>query len=108
VGYRRFTDMNKTRITSVVDPATNTVLSQPLAMTDIEINVADGSVLAVPNPMAFLPGIIHIGGERIEYYTKVDNTLGQIRRGVGGTSTPMLHRTGSNVENANVAGPLYS
>jgi len=108
VGYRRFTNMNSINVTTTVDPVSNTVLAQPLAMTDIEINVADGSVLAVPNPISFMPGIIHIGGERIEYYTKVDNTLGQIRRGVGGTSTPKLHRTGSNVENANVSGPLYS
>ena len=54
------------------------------------------------------PGIIHINGERIEYYTKNGNTLGQIRRGVGGTSTPMIHPLGTVVEAASVPSAGYT
>ena len=39
-----------------------------------------------------LPGIIEINGERIEYFTKVGNILGQLRRGTLGTGAPDLHR----------------
>ncbi len=39
-----------------------------------------------------MPGIIEINGERIEYFTKVGNVLGQLRRATLGTGAPALHR----------------
>ena len=38
-----------------------------------------------------MPGIIEINGERIEYFTKVGNTLGQLRRATLGTGAPTVH-----------------
>ena len=51
-------------------------------------------------------GLIFVNGELIEYYTKSNNVLGQLRRGVGGTGTPMVHLLGSTVENSNIPGAL--
>jgi hypothetical protein len=83
-------------------------LAQPLDVNDVEITVLDGSVLPVPNVVTLSPGKIYINGERIEYYTKNGNTLGQIRRGVGGTSTPLVHPSGSDVESLAVTTALYT
>jgi len=44
-----------------------------------------------------------VGGERITYYTKVGNVLGQLRRGVDGTGTPLQHATGTAVEDVSAA-----
>jgi hypothetical protein len=107
--YRRFIDMNKSReISIVIDPNTTTTLVQPLDVNDTEITVADGSVLPIPNLATLTPGVIDIGAERIEYYIKNGNTLGQIRRGVGGTSTPMKHPIGAHVESLAVTTALYT
>jgi hypothetical protein len=107
--YHRFIDMNKSReISTVISPTTTTTLSQPLDVNDTEITVVDGSALPVPNVVTLTPGRIYINGERIEYYTKNGNTLGQIRRGVGGTSTPMVHSVGSKVESLAVTTALYT
>jgi hypothetical protein len=48
--------------------------------------VSDASELGQPIVSRNLPGIVFIGGERIEYMTKTGNVLGQLRRGVQGTS----------------------
>jgi hypothetical protein len=107
--YRRFIDMNKSReISIVINPNTTTTLVQPLDVNDTEITVADGSVLPIPNLATLTPGVIDIGAERIEYYIKNGNTLGQIRRGVGGTSTPMKHPIGAHVESLAVTTALYT
>jgi hypothetical protein len=107
--YHRFIDMNRSsEISTVINPATTTELAQPLDVNDVEITVLDGSVLPVPNVVTLSPGKIYINGERIEYYTKNGNTLGQIRRGVGGTSTPLVHPSGSDVESLAVTTALYT
>ena len=107
--YHRFIDMNRSsEISSDIDTATTTSLSLPLDVNDVEIAVLDGSALPVPNAVTLTPGKIYINGERIEYYTKNGNTLGQIRRGVGGTSTPILHSAGSKVESLSVTTALYT
>ena len=101
VGYRRTVDMNANRVTTVINLSTNTTLAQVLKVTDTVIQVADGAVLATPDPVALLPGKIVINGETIHYYVKNGNQLSQLRRGVGGTGTPSEHRLGSIVESAN-------
>ena len=62
------------------------------------IRLPNGSVRAEPNVGTLTPGIIEVNGERISYYTKTGNVLGQLRRGVGGTGTPAQHLVGSRVE----------
>jgi acetyl esterase/lipase len=101
-GYRLFIDMNDNRFCTDFSSATTTTLAQDLLSTDTEIIVTDGSKLSVPNPGLVIPGIIHINGERIIYYTKVGNVLGQLRRGVGGTGTAQVHMAGSRIEDTTV------
>lgn len=77
-----------------------TVLTQELSLTDTEIHVANASVLPEPSPSLGKPGVVFIAGERITYYTKVGNVLGQIRRGTLGTGAKTTHEVGSIVVNA--------
>jgi hypothetical protein len=107
IGAKLFVNMSDVRSASEVSPMYKTTLVSPLNLTDRTIEVADASNLPVPNVFAITPGIIHINGERIEYYTLVGNTLGQLRRGVGGTSVPLLHSLGSTVEAASVPATGY-
>lgn len=93
-GYMQFKDMlNRVHYKRISQNKT-TRLARDLIQTDTEIYVVDGSVLSIPNPALRLPGIVEINGERIEYYTKNGNVLGQLRRGTLGTGTPILHRVG--------------
>jgi len=101
-GFRVFIDMNKNVFCTEFDPTTVTTLAAPVLITDTTITVADGSKLSVPNPLSVIPGIIELNGERISYYTKVGNVLGQIRRGFGGTGIAAIHQTGSRVEDVSV------
>lgn len=100
IGYRRFVDMNGGRITTEINTATITTLAQPLLLTDSTIVLTNASAFPVPSPISLQPGILHIDGERIEYYTKNGNVLGQIRRGVGGTAIAQVHASGTVVESA--------
>ena len=61
-------------------------LTKPLRYFDTTIEVSDASGLGQPIVSRNLPGIVFIEGERIEYMTKTGNVLGQLRRGVQGTS----------------------
>ena len=76
-----------------------TTLAQTLNLTDTTAIVTNGAALATPNPLLIDPGIIYVNGERIAYYTKVGNTLGQLNRGYGGTGAALVHPIGSTVEN---------
>lgn len=75
-----------------------TKLVQDLNYTDTVIVVEDASNFDIPNPAINKPGIVEIRGERIEYFTKNGNTLGQLRRGTLGTGTPRVHRMGAFVQ----------
>jgi hypothetical protein len=75
-----------------------TQLTVELKNTDTTITVVNASTFDVPNPAVNKPGIIEIHGERIEYFTKVGNVLGQIRRGTLGTGTPKVHPVNSYVQ----------
>ena len=77
-----------------------TVLAKDLKITDTEIHVVDGSKLSTPNPELIDPGVIFVNGERITYYTKSGNVLGQIRRGTHGTGAKNIHEAGSVVADA--------
>ena len=71
--YKRISKGNTTTLTHDLNPATQT------------IEVVDGSILATPSATLNTPGVIFIDKERIEYFTKTGNTLGQLRRGTLGT-----------------------
>jgi hypothetical protein len=90
-GFMQFKDMLNRTHYKRLNKAKSTRLGQALAQKDQTIIVKDGSVLSTPNPSLNLPGVIEINGERIEYFTKSGNVLGQLRRGTLGTGCPDLH-----------------
>jgi len=84
-GFRIFKDMlnrtfykriSKTATTELVDDLTDTINT---------LQVKDGTVLPEPDASSNMPGVVFIDKERIEYFTKNGNTLGQLRRGTLGT-----------------------
>jgi hypothetical protein len=64
---------------------------------DTTIEVSDASLLGQPIVSRNLPGTIFIDGERIEYMLKTGNVLGQLRRGVQGTSIAETYATNTVV-----------
>jgi hypothetical protein len=90
-GYMQFKDMLNRTHYKRISKAKSTRLASNLLQKDAEILLVDGSKLSPPNPVLNLPGIIEINGERIEYFTKVGNTLGQLRRATLGTGAPTVH-----------------
>jgi hypothetical protein len=105
VGYRVFNNMvDVPSYLRIADDYTTT-LTTALLPTDTTIQVADSSVLIIPNPAANLPGVIFIGSERITYYTNdtTTNTLGRIRRGTQGTAIADRHQIGVTVVDASSA-----
>jgi len=101
-GYHQLKDMLDATIVRLIETSRNTTITRDLKVDDLTITVADATLLFSPNPINIIPGKLFINGEEIHYYTKSGNTLGQLRRGVGGTGTPLVHLSGSAVENANV------
>ena len=97
-GFMQFKDMlNRVHYKRLREDKSST-LAANLTQFDIEITVVDGDVFSTPNPTLNLPGIIEINGERIEYFIRTGNVLGQLRRGTLGTSTPTLHSIGTVVQ----------
>lgn len=89
IGFRIFKDLNDNFDYYRISKANITKLSQTAYINDTVIHVIDASVLPEPNPSKAMPGVIMVGGEMIHYYTRdlTNNTIGQLRRGVNGTST---------------------
>jgi len=84
-GFRIFKDMlNRTFYKRISKNAT-TELVDDLTDTINTIQVKDGTALPEPDASNNMPGVVFIDKERIEYFTKNGNTLGQLRRGTLGT-----------------------
>ena len=97
-GYMQFKDILNRVHYKRLNKNKATHLTQDLNQNDINIHVANASVLDDPNPSKNIPGIIEINGERIEYFVKVGNVLSQLRRGTLGTGIPLYHGTDSIVQ----------
>jgi hypothetical protein len=104
LGYRMFSNMLRTESYLRIADAHTTTLAIALNIYDLNIIVTDASKLPVPNLFTAEPGVVFINGERITYYTidLITNTLGQIRRGTQGTSTPIVQLAGTDVVDASV------
>lgn len=63
--------------------------------TTMVLNTVDG--LSQPVVTSNIPGIIKIGGERIEYLRITGNSLGQLRRGSYGTAIREMYPAGTPV-----------
>jgi hypothetical protein len=100
--FQIFKGMDETVEYNRVAVSESTALAANLYLTDTEITVVDGSNLAEPNPDMSIPGVVFINSERIVYYTKSGNTLGQLRRGTQGTGAKTMHAVGSIVTDASL------
>ena len=74
-------------------------LLRPLNLGDDLIHVDDANKFIKPSAPDNRPGVIYINGEKIKYFrVNYDtSTLGQITRGVDGTSIKFIHENGSRV-----------
>jgi hypothetical protein len=90
-GYMQFKDTIDRTHYKRMNGAKATKLAQDLKVTDIMIHVSDASKLSSPS------GVIEINGERIEYRSVSNNSLGGLSRGTLGTGTPYIHRVGLTV-----------
>jgi len=66
-------------------------LAKNLNYYDQTIEVTSATNLYQPIRNRNIPGVVEINGEKIEYMTLTGNVLGQLRRGVQGTSIRELH-----------------
>jgi len=105
IGYRMFSNMMREESYLRIATAHSTTLAANLHIGDTTIIVTNASLLSVPNLAGATPGVVFINGERITYYTinLIANTLGQIRRGTQGTSTPLMHVSGLRVVDASTS-----
>ena len=98
LSYMQFKDMLN-RVTYVRLNANKvTSLAEDLYWNDLTITVDDASNFDVPNPAGNKPGVIEIRGERIEYFSKSGNVLGQLRRGTLGTGITNINPKGEVVQ----------
>jgi hypothetical protein len=84
-GFRIFKDMLNRTFYKRISKTATTELVDDLIDTINTIQVKDGTALPEPDASNNMPGAVFIDKERIEYFTKDGNTLGQLRRGTLGT-----------------------
>jgi FG-GAP repeat len=101
-GFKQFKDMTNRMIYKRLDGAKSTVLAQDFSWYDTFIEVKDASVLELPNPSKNLPGVVEINNERIEYFSRLGNTLGQLRRGTLGTGINHIVPAGTLVSDIGI------
>jgi hypothetical protein len=85
VGYNRITDFYSTKLT------------KELLVTDTEIHVEDSTRLIPPNPERNLPGVVFVDGERIEFFSRASNVLGDLRRSTMGTGPANYSEIGTKL-----------
>jgi len=98
-GFRIFKDMMNRTFYKRISKNATTKLTIDMTEGTQTITVADASVLPTPDAASNTPGVIFIDKERIEYFTKSSNTLGQLRRGTLGTGIKG-HGSGTEVVDA--------
>lgn len=76
---------------------TDVELTVDLNYYDQQIYVNDATSLFEPIVSKNLPGVLYIGGERIEYFKKQGNLLSQLRRGSSGTPIGVNYPSGSKI-----------
>lgn len=100
IGFRIFKDMNDNFEYYRISRNNTTYLSRDLHVTDEWIYVEDASKLPEPGPDTNTPGQIMIGSEMASYYVRdlINNRLGQLRRGIKGTSAPIDVTAGTLIQ----------
>jgi len=84
-GFRIFKDMLNRTFYKRISKTSTTELVDDLTDTINTLQVKDGTALQEPDASNNMPGVVFVDKERIEYFTKNGNTLGQLRRGTLGT-----------------------
>ena len=98
-GFRIFKDMMNRTFYKRISKTATTKLTINMTAGAQTITVEDASVLPTPDVSSNTPGVIFLDKERIEYFTKSSNTLGQLRRGTLGTGIKE-HGSGTEVVDA--------
>jgi hypothetical protein len=98
-GFRIFKDMLNRTFYKRISQTHTTELSQDFFVDSKTMTVLDGSVLGEPNITTNTPGVVFIDKERIEFFQKTGNVLGQLRRGTLGTGIK-AHSSGATVVDA--------
>jgi hypothetical protein len=107
-GFRIFKDMLNRTFYKRISKTATTKLTIDMTEGTQTITVEDGTVLPDPKNVisydgssvqTIIPGVIFIDKERIEYFTKTGNTLGQLQRGTLGTGIKG-HGSGTEVVDA--------
>jgi hypothetical protein len=102
--FRLFKDLHDQNSYYRVTDRKTCTLAQDLYITDHWIYVDNVDRLADPDPRSNNPGICFVNGERIVFGVKdrINNRLGNIRRGTAGTGGAYKHPSGSRVADANL------
>ena len=98
-GFRIFKDMLNRTFYKRISKTATTKLVLDMTESTQTFTVEDGSVLPTPNIASNTPGVVFIDKERIEYFSKSDNVLSQLRRGTLGTGIKE-HGSGTEVVDA--------
>ena len=107
-GFRIFKDMMNRTFYKRISKTATTKLTLDMTEGTQTITVEDGAVLQDPKQIlsydgstisSIIPGVVFIDKERIEYFTKSSNTLGQLQRGTLGTGIKE-HGSGTEVVDA--------
>lgn len=95
IAYEIYKDMLNTYHYHRYSINKSVTLSKDLNYYDTSIEVSDASELFIPDINRRIPGSVIINNERIEYFTKQGNILGQLRRGSKGSAIAEVHNQGS-------------
>ena len=98
-GFRIFKDMMNRTFYKRISKTATTKLTLDMTESTQTFTVEDASLLPTPDVASNTPGVVFIDKERIEYFTKSSNTLGQLRRGTLGTGIKE-HGSGTDVVDA--------
>jgi hypothetical protein len=84
----------------VVSADKTTTLSRNLAYSDTKVYISDFDKIALPQISLKNPGVIYVNGEQIKFwtYSLAGGYISDPIRGANGTGIPLLHPTGSVVE----------
>jgi hypothetical protein len=96
-GFRQFKDMLNRTTYKRLGNDNKYFLAQNLNYSSQEIFLDSTEGLTVPNPITGRPGVLFIEGERIEYFLKYNNRVGQLRRGTLGTGIKSIYDAGTEV-----------
>jgi hypothetical protein len=97
LGYRMFLDNLGRNHYKRLSKAASTQLASTLTSTATSIDLVDATVLTPPNFGKFIPGVIIINGERIQFYKVEGNTISNLVRGSLGTGIRDSYPSGTTV-----------